>query len=61
MVLENILLTETSSGFTTPTGIDSIIVNFFNNLGWYGNLILLVISLLIATIFGGIIGFQRET
>ena len=61
MILENLLLTETTSGFTTPSGIDSIIVNYFNNLGWYGNLILLAISLLIATIFGGIIGFQRET
>ncbi|MCD8209900.1 MAG: MgtC/SapB family protein [Coprobacillus sp.] len=55
------LLDDTASGaFETPEGLDSIIVNFFNDLGWWGNLILIFLSLILATIFGGIIGLQRE-
>lgn len=56
----NLLVGDTTSAFNTPEGIDSIIINFFNNLGWWGNLILIGLSLIIATIFGGLIGFQRE-
>ncbi len=51
---------DVSGAFVTPEGIDTIIVNFFNDLGWWGNLILIVLSLLLATIFGGVIGLQRE-
>ncbi|MCD8195260.1 MAG: MgtC/SapB family protein [Coprobacillus sp.] len=54
------IFAEESGAFSTPEGIDTIIVNFFNGLGWWGNLILIVLSLLLATIFGGIIGLQRE-
>ncbi|HBS10167.1 MAG TPA: hypothetical protein DEA28_00265 [Firmicutes bacterium] len=49
-----------SDGFNTPEGIDTLIINFFNNLGWWGNLILIMLSLILATIFGGILGYQRE-
>lgn len=45
------------------TTIDQIIIDWFNRLfngnGW-GNLILVVFSLLMATLLGGIIGFERE-
>ncbi len=40
--------------------LDGIIVDFFNGLGWWGNLLLIIISLLLATILGGVIGIQRE-
>ncbi len=60
-MLMNSFLTLTENGsFNTPIGLDTLIINFFNNLGWYGNLILILLSLLLATIFGGILGYQRE-
>ena len=59
-MLFKILEAVTSDGFKTPLSLDTYIINFFNNLGWWGNLILLVLSLLSATIFGGILGYQRE-
>ncbi len=40
--------------------LDGIIVDYFNGLGWWGNLILILISLVLATVCGGIIGMQRE-
>ena len=49
-----------NTAFTTPSSIDGMIVNYFNNLGIYGNLILVFLSLLIATFYGGLIGYQRE-
>ena len=49
-----------NEGFKTPLSLDSYIVDLFNNLGWWGNLILLVLSLFSATLFGGILGYQRE-
>lgn len=55
-----ILTSSSSSAFNTPQSIDSLIVNYFNNLGWWGNLILLACSLLLATILGGLVGYQRE-
>ena len=55
-----LILTSSSSAFSTPQSIDSLIVNYFNNLGWWGNLILLACSLLLATILGGLVGYQRE-
>lgn len=59
-MLYNILLDSQSGGFKTPLSLDSYIVDFFNNLGWWGNLILLFLSLLSATLFGGVLGYQRE-
>ena len=44
----------------TVSGIDDIIVDYFNGLGWWGNLILIVLSLLAATTCGALIGYQRE-
>ncbi len=45
---------------STVSGIDDIIIDYFNGLGWWGNLILIVLSLLAATLCGGLIGYQRE-
>ena len=57
----NILNILTTTGaFDTPISADSIIINFFNNLGWWGNLTLIIISLLLSTVFSGLIGYQRE-
>lgn len=56
----NFILTSTSSAFNTPESIDSLIINYFNSLGWWGNLILMACSLLLATILGGLVGYQRE-
>lgn len=41
--------------------MDLVIINFFEGLGWWGHLILLTIELICATIFAGLIGFERET
>ena len=41
--------------------MDAIIINFFEGLGWWGHLILLTIELICATLFSGIIGYERET
>lgn len=41
--------------------MDSFIINFFEGLGWWGHLILLSIELICATLFSGIIGYERET
>ena len=54
------LLTDTNSAFNTPKSIDSLIIEYFNNLGWWGNLILIFLCLLVSIIYGGIIGYQRE-
>ena len=54
------ILSAANGAFDTPSGLDSIIINYFNSLGWWGNLILIVLSLVLATAFGGIIGYQRE-
>ena len=40
--------------------IDQWIVDYFNNLGMWGNFLLMVISLLVGFILSGIIGFERE-
>jgi len=37
-----------------------MIVDYFNSLGAWGNLALVVISLFLSVILGGILGFQRE-
>lgn len=60
MNLLNVLVESIGASFATPQSIDSIIVSFFNDLGWWGNLILLFVSLFLATLFGGILGYQRE-
>lgn len=49
-----------AGSFVTPTTADSIIIDYFNNLGWWGNLILIFLSLLLSTICSGVIGYQRE-
>lgn len=49
-----------TGSFNTPISVDSIIINYFNNLGYWGNLLLIFLSLLLSTIFGGLIGYQRE-
>lgn len=54
------ILSAANGAFDTPSGLDTIIINYFNSLGWWGNLILIVLSLVLATAFGGIIGYQRE-
>lgn len=40
--------------------IDQIIVNWFNQFGVWGNLLLIVLSILASTLFSGVIGFERE-
>ncbi len=60
MKLFKLLADTANTAFATPDGLDIHIINFFNNLGWWGNLILLLISLLLATFFGGLLGLQRE-
>lgn len=46
--------------FSSIFSVDRIIVDFFNNLGAWGNLILVTSSLLLSVIFGGLLGYQRE-
>lgn len=60
MSIFNFLADTTSTAFSTPDSFDIHIINFFNSLGWWGNLLLLLISLVLATVFGGILGLQRE-
>lgn len=59
-MLFTILEETANSAFKTPASVDSFIINFFNELGMLGNLALIVISLFLATLFGGILGYQRE-
>lgn len=59
-MLFTILEETANSSFKTPASVDSFIINFFNELGMLGNLALIVISLFLATLFGGILGYQRE-
>lgn len=40
--------------------IDSIIVEYFNSLGGFGNLALALLSFFFATFLSGLIGFERE-
>ncbi|MGI6713651.1 MAG: MgtC/SapB family protein [Bacilli bacterium] len=40
--------------------IDQVIVDFFNNLGIWGNLLLALLSLAMGFILSGVIGFERE-
>lgn len=57
------ILEETADKAFGVTTIDQIIIDWFNNLfhgnGW-GNLILIFLSLFVATLLAGIIGFERE-
>ena len=41
--------------------MDEIIINFFENLGWWGHIILIFIELFCATLFSGFIGYERES
>ncbi len=49
-----------TSDISWTNTIDGFIVEWFNKLGIFGNFALIVLSLLLATLFGGIIGYQRE-
>lgn len=40
--------------------MDSIIVNFFSSLGWWGKLLLAAIQLICSALFAGLIGYERE-
>lgn len=40
--------------------MDAIIINFFENLGWGGHFLLITIELVCATLFAGIIGYERQ-
>ena len=51
-----LVLTEVNGGMS----IDRLIVDYFNGLGAWGNFLLVVLSLLISIILGGLLGFQRE-
>lgn len=52
--------------FTASSSADGIIVNWFNTgfngaaPMWVGNALLIILSLIAATLFGGLVGFQRE-
>ena len=50
------LASETTQYFS----IDRMIVDYFNGLGALGNFALISISLVIATLLGGLLGYQRE-
>lgn len=41
--------------------MDSIIINFFNSLDWWGHLILITLELVCAALFSGLIGYERES
>ena len=41
--------------------MDEIIINFFENLGWWGHIILIFIELFCATLFSGFICYERES
>src|SRR5574344_905122 len=45
---------------TVYYSLDRVIVDYFNGLGAWGNFALVVISLIIATLLGGLLGYQRE-
>ena len=51
---------DASGAYSTPLGADQLIVDYFNNLGWWGNLLLILLSLVLSTLFSGLIGYQRE-
>ena len=40
--------------------MDEIIINFFQNLGWIGEFLLMTIELICAVLFSGLIGYERE-
>jgi len=44
----------------TIATVDEFLIDWLNGLGWYGNLLLIFLSLLIAAILTGIIGYERE-
>ena len=50
----------TALGATNINTIDEYIISYFNSLGPWGNLLLIFLSLLLATLFGGFLGYQRE-
>jgi putative Mg2+ transporter-C (MgtC) family protein len=60
--------TESIIGYETPSTADGMIIEWFNHgfgtsgteTSRRGNLILIFLSLILATFFGGVIGFQRE-
>ena len=54
------ILSEAALKVDNIQSIDEYIINFFNGLGPWGNLILIFLSLLLATLFGGFLGYQRE-
>lgn len=58
------ILMQSSTEATPPTSnvwtIDKIIIDYFNSLGPWGNLALVVISMVLSLLLVGIIGFERE-
>lgn len=40
--------------------MDEIIIDFFQNLGWLGEFLLMTIELVCAVLFSGLIGYERE-
>lgn len=41
--------------------MDEIIITFFENLGWWGHLILITLELVCSVLFSGLIGYERES
>jgi putative Mg2+ transporter-C (MgtC) family protein len=46
--------------YTTPSTIDKLIIDWFMSMNELGMLLLIFCSILIAAVFAGIIGFERE-
>lgn len=41
--------------------IDDVIIGFFNQFSWWGNIVLAVICILLACVLSGLIGYERES
>ena len=41
--------------------LDDKIIGFFNQYAWWGNLLLAFISIFLACVFSGLIGYERES
>lgn len=40
--------------------MDQAIIDFFQNMGWWGQILLVTIEIIMATLFAGFIGYERE-
>lgn len=60
ILLNNVTETTPPTPNSNIWTIDKMIINFFNNLGPWGNLALIAISMLLTILLVGVIGFERE-